>query len=724
VPLTVAPRSTDTQDDRDLAQRVADLEALIKEARRRARRRRRIYAAIVLTALGAAAWASFDMGGSGGVSLGRSAAGGPSGSAAAASSPGRWVPTGGPEGGGVLSLAVDPANPAIVYAGGWGNVFKTTNSGGRWRDVSHEPWQHVTAIAIDPTHPDTVYAGADRGIGKSVDGGRHWRMVNTGLFTGDTLMRWGRERWLGGLLVDPHRPQTVYALGSGGLFRTTNGGGYWRFVRPRLGRFSFLRAAVIDPAHPGTVYASWTVSGYGGRSNLYKTTNGGDSWQRVAVQGTKPSFASLVIDADSPGTIFATDDTYAGVYTSTDGGTTWSVLTLPLQTADGLHVLAGSRGTLYATTASGTLFTSADAGATWQTLGTKTGLAYSPLAVDPQNPETLYGAGDGVVKSIDGGRNWTAAGTGLVNTLISSLVLAPGSSTTLYAGTYGGIYKTTNRGQTWQREKIAAAGTAWVVTLAVSPQRPRALYAVAQGRGLFKSSDAGVHWSRAQTTFPSKGVQAIAIDPQHPRTLYIADCGGACSAPTFQKTDDGGASWRKITGIPWAVRSLAIDPQRPNTVFAGTTRGEIFRSSDGTRSWQQVATPPALPKSHQYAVVTIAIDPRNPDNVYAGRRTGGILKSSDGGNTWTKANTGLTDRSVNTLTIDPRDPRILYASAGAPSTIAPAAVFRSTDGARTWHPFSAGLSAGGVTAFAIDPSGRTVFAATNGDGVLSLRLGS
>ena len=163
----------------------------------------------------------------------------------------------------------------------------------------------------------------------------------------------------------------------------------------------------------------------------------------------------------------------------------------------------------------------------------------------------------------------------------------------------------------------------------------------------------------ARTPFPSKGVRAIAIDPQHPRTVYVADCGGACSAATFQKTDDGGASWRKITGIPWAVQSLAIDPQHPNTVFAGTVRGEIFRSSDGARSWQRVATPTTLPKSHQYAVVTIAIDPRNPDNVYAARSTGGILKSSDGGNTWTKANTGLIDRSVNTLAIDPRDPRIL-----------------------------------------------------------------
>jgi photosystem II stability/assembly factor-like uncharacterized protein len=714
VTVTAPPRRPEIEQERDLAQRVADLEALIEEARRRARRRHRIYAAGVLAALGAAAWFTFGLGGNGGVSLGRSAGVGSSGSFTRASGPGRWVPTGGPEGGGVLSLAVDPANPQIVYAGGWGSVFKSTNGGGRWRVVTHEPWQHVTALATDPTHPDTVYAGTDRGIGKSADGGRHWRMVNTGLFTGDTLRRWGRERWLGGLLVDPNRPQTEYALAAGGLFTTTNGGGRWHFVRPRLGRYWFLSAAAVDPAHPGTVFAAWNRYGVG--SNLYKTTDGGNSWHGIATHG-QPSFTSLVIDADSPGTILATDATDPGIYTSTDGGATWSILTLPLQTAGGLHLFAGRRGTLYATTSAGTLLTSTDTGATWQTVGTDADLAYGPLAVDPQNPTTLYGAGDGVVKSTDGGRSWAAAGDGLVNTLISSLVLAPGSSTTLYAGTYGGgIYKTTNRGRTWRLEKIAAAGTGWAVKLAVSPQRPRALYAVEQGLGLYKSSDAGVHWSRVQTTFPSKGVQTIAIDPEHPNTLYVAACGGSCSAPAFQKTDDDGASWRPITGIPWAVQSLAIDAQHPSTLFAGTRRGDIFRSSDGGHSWRRVAFPPTLPKSHQYAVVTIAIDPRNSDDVYAGRSTGGILRSRDGGNTWIKANTGLTgwtDRRVNTVAIDPHDPQVLFASTKG-------GVFRSSDGGESWQPYA--RSGGGVTAFAIDPGG-TVYAATSGNGVLALRHG-
>jgi photosystem II stability/assembly factor-like uncharacterized protein len=147
----------------------------------------------------------------------------------------------------------------------------------------------------------------------------------------------------------------------------------------------------------------------------------------------------------------------------------------------------------------------------------------------------------------------------------------------------------------------------------------------------------------------------------------------------------------------------------------------MFRSTDGARSWYRVARPPTLPQSRLYAVVRIVIDPHDPDNVYAARAAGGVITSTDGGRTWRRASNGLTDHHVNTLAIDSRG--VLYAGTGAPSTDALGQVFRSTDGARTWHPLDRGLPVVGVTGFAIDSSGRSVFAATEGDGVVELRHG-
>ena len=204
--------------------------------------------------------------------------------------------------------------------------------------------------------------------------------------------------------------------------------------------------------------------------------------------------------------------------------------------------------------------------------------------------------------------------------------------------------------------------------------------------------------------------------------MYVAACrGGGCVGPgVFLKSVDGGSTWRRITTVPWLVQAIAIDPRRTRTVFAGTTRGGLFRSRDGGSSWHQVATARGVPQakshlSYPYAVVAIAIDPLDPGNIYAGSSTGGILKSTDGGTTWAVANAGLTNRRVSALIMDPRKPRVLFTSTEG-------GVFRSTNGGESWHPYNRGLPAGGVAAFAIDPAAHTVFAGTNGDGVVSLRL--
>jgi photosystem II stability/assembly factor-like uncharacterized protein len=438
-----------------------------------------------------------------------------------------------------------------------------------------------------------------------------------------------------------------------------------------------------------------------------------DALETLAIDRRGTLYAS---GAARPGTSKPT-----GVLKSSNGGSTWVSAGLATQTVWRLQVDTGNARTVYASTDH--LLASSDGGATWRGVSDGPDAPTTEVVSDPRDPNLRYGISDGVVKSLDGGP-WTAANDGLIATGVDSLVFAPGSQTTLYEGDA----KSIDSGKTWRRAR-SGLGNASIEKLAVDPQMPDTLYAGTQEDGLYKSTDAGASWHTVDTGGQSGFVSALAVEPEHPSTVYESECGPGCTAfGDLLKTVDGGTSWRRLTlPTPSAgrtIRALAIDPQHPDIMFAGTApwyrHPGLFRSIDAGRHWQPAVTASRL---RSYAADAIAIDPRDPDNVYAGSSTDGILKSSNRGKTWVPANTGLTDKGIVALAIDPADPRILYASTGGVWTTMPARVFRSTDGARTWHSVSAGLPAVGVEVFAIDPSGRHVFAGTGGDGVIKLRNG-
>jgi photosystem II stability/assembly factor-like uncharacterized protein len=727
VSVTVPPRDTDNEHGHDLAERVAELEALIEEARRRARRRRRLYGVVVFAAIAAGAAALFD-GGSSGVSVGRSVAEGSPGSSATQSDHGRWGPPHGPDGGNVFALAIDPANSKIVYAGGWGNVFKSTNAGGSWTNVTTQPWARVTALAIDPSRPETVYAGTDgtdRGIAKTVDGGRHWQMVNGGLFDRTNTFPWRGEGIVSSLVVDAGDPSIVYAITGIGLFRTTNGGARWNIIGPRQFRkrtcdtcngrsYGYWLAAAIDPDR-GTIYAGWT--GGGTATKLYQSSDRGDSWKRIAARGPVDSFEWLALAGDSPGTLFAAGDwLHRGVVKSTDGGATWIPAGLASHHIGAFNVDPGSRA-LYVSTER-EAFKTSDGGATWQTVGNRADVAYGSVATDPHAPDTVYGAGgNGVVKSIDGGRTWAASNSGLVSSLVESLVLAPRTSKTLYAGTLGqGVFKSTDGGQAWLAAR-SGLGQKSVTALAATG---RSIYAGTREFGVFTSTDGAASWSPVNTGLSAKYVSAFATDPRDRSTVYVVS-GARNSIESYGgggeifKTVNGGRTWRAIA-VPAKVQSLAIDSQTAATMFAGTNRG-IYRSRDGGGSWHLVSVRGGPPPGRWgvYArdrIQVIVVDPLDPANVYAGLGRGGVLKSSDGGDTWVVSNAGLTDKRVRALAIDPRDSRNVYVSTDG-------GVFRTTNGAHSWHSFNRGLAGTSVATFAIDQGGRTVYAGTAGYGVVA-----
>ncbi len=299
---------------------------------------------------------------------------------------------------------------------------------------------------------------------------------------------------------------------------------------------------------------------------------------------------------------------------------------------------------------------------------------------------------------------WKAVNTGLTNTDVGDLAVDPKTPQTVYAGTLGGVFKTTNGGTAWTAVNAGLTNTS-VEALAIDPSNPQTVYA-GTGGGVFKTTNGGTAWALANSGLLGS-VTALVIDPVNSQTLYAA-VGGTSS--NVYKTTNGGTSWTAAaTGLKSNITAFAltVDPKTPQTLYAGVRGNGVYKTTDGGTSWTAVNS--GIPDGT--TTYGIAVDPSNPQTVYAGTAVG-MFKTTSGGTSWTAVNTGLTNTGILSVAIAPSSPPTLYAGTDE------GGVFRSTDGAATWAAFNAGLpDQTTVYAFAVDPSNsQTVYAGT-GTGV-------
>jgi photosystem II stability/assembly factor-like uncharacterized protein len=614
---------------------------------------------------------------------------------------GVWT-SGGPYGGNVSALAVDPSTPSTLYAGmssvtvqGSGGLFKSTDSGGTWVSANVGlGGLDVRGLFIDPATPSTLYAVA-RGVFKSTDSGGTWVPIDAGLTVSVV--------WT--LAINPSTPSNLYAGTSDGVFKSTDSGSTWAAVNAGLASVAVWSLA-INPSTPTTVYA-------GTSSGVFKSTDSGGTWAAVNTGLTELHSYSLAINPSSPATLYA-GTMGGGVFKSTDSGGTWFAVNTGLTDlrVSSLAINSSTPSTLYAVMSNG-VFKSTDSGGTW--VAASTGLPpqlVSTLAINPLTPSTLYAGtgGLGIFKSTDSGGIWTA--TGLRNQWISALTINPSVPSTLYAGTgFGGsvgVLKSTDSGATWAPANTGLTHP-WVSALAIDPVTPSTLYAgtlfvvVAAYGALCKSTDSGATWAPTNTGLPNQPVTALAINPSSPSTLYAGTDGGG----VFKSIDSGG-TWAAVNaGLPNPnVRALVIDPVTASTLYAvsapsppqgtvGFVFGEVFKSTDSGVTWAAANT--ALPN---LSVSALVINPAIPTTLYAGTNGHGVFKSTDSGATWAAANAGLLNRNVTALAIHPSTPTTLYAGTNG-------GVFKSTDSGGTWAAINGELPSLAITVLALDPTGAS-----------------
>jgi len=619
-----------------------------------------------------------------------------------------------------------------------------------WRNDG--PWLGaVVDVAIDPANPNILYAAtASGGVWRSDDGGQHWTLP------GDELV----SRPVVWIAVDPGNPATLWAgvdnPGHAGLWRSLDRGKKWSPVRPD--KFSYIldQPIAFAPSSPSIIYTPST--------NLhYRSADGGKTWESFRVPD-QDAYA-FAIDPKNPKIIYAGGrGTKHQMSRSTDGGKTWKPVGEGLPERS-IHLLAIPRerpSTIYVATGFGQLFKSDDSAASWTELdiGLQGTEKLFSLDLDPHDPLTLFaGTEHGLRRSTDGGETWSTVGGGLDNWYCKGVAFHPKQKDTVYAGTTGkGFFRSTDHGETFQpmnaglgagftKKLFAPSGAAGPVfaqlgvglyrqdapgswTEIEAPfatggdqadidgvvfdrQSPKRIYAHYNAKW-WRSEDAGKSWQQVEVPEPgmrdmmrgkmsSPNFDGLAQDAGDPKVFYA---GGSWSkemggAPVNRSTN-GGKKWEPagagITGAVTSLRSAA-----PGVVIAVAGKDGVYRSTDGAKSFSLVRAG---------EINDLAVDPSKPERMYVATKQG-LFRSGDSGATWSKAS-GIKADEVEAVVAAP-DGKVFCATFDG--------VFVSSDAGGTWTAFNDGLLNTDVRALAIaGGSAPRLYAGVAGGSVQSIEL--
>ncbi len=468
---------------------------------------------------------------------------------------------------GCIDLLIHPENPDTLYAAMWERIrmphrrsyggvtsglYRSYDGGDSWEELTNGVPNNAAdvgriGIAISSSQPNilyTIYAdvpGYFDGVYKSIDNGDSWTRTNDNALSSlYSSFGW----WFGNIRVDPQDPDIVYALGLD-IYKTTNGGNSWAY---RSGGIHVDQHALyIDPQNSDNIVA-------GNDGGIYISTNGGASYQKSANLPIT-QFYTTETDFQYPERLYGGTQDNGTIRTLSGSLDDWN----RILGGDGFYVIVdptnnafvyaeSQRGVLRRSTNGGASFISATAGlfgrSNWS----------APLTMDPGNPEVLYFGQDRVFKSTNRGAFWNAISPDLSN--------GP-SSGNLTFGT--------------------------VTTIDVAATDSSVIYAGTDDGNLWVTTDGGNAWQQISGELPQRWVTRVTVDPQDAATAYVTFSGYRWDEylPHVFRTTNYGTSWRDISAnlpeIP--LNDIIADPDRVNLLYVASDAG-VFYSDNLGGSWQ------------------------------------------------------------------------------------------------------------------------------------------
>lgn len=305
----------------------------------------------------------------------------------------------------VVSIALHPTKPHIMYAATNDAVYKTRDGGDTWAELPVFSARRVTTIVLDPTYPATLYAGTmGDAVYKSPDGGRRWLPHNVGLKE--------HVSYVNQFVFHPHDTRIIFAATTVGAYLTRDGGRLWEERMNGMTEVHIVVTLALNPKNPQVVYAGTSGGVYRSRDMMstWSKVNSGLIPEEILDSGLSLGVNHLAVDPVEPDTVYA--GTTNGLFKTIDGAETWTRIgeSLTDQFVSSVLIDPTDHRILYAGGRAG-VFKSADAGRTWSAINEGLGtLNIRTLAMSPRDSQVLYAGtnGSGLYASADGGRTWTA----------------------------------------------------------------------------------------------------------------------------------------------------------------------------------------------------------------------------------------------------------------------------------------------------------------------------
>lgn len=617
-----------------------------------------------------------------------------------------WRPIGPARGGRAQSVAGVVGDRNTYYMGATGGgVWKTTDAGASWRNVTDGFLNvgSVGAVAVAPSDANVVYVGTGEadirgnfshgdGVYRSVDAGKTWAHVGLD----DT-------RQIGRIVVHPADADVVYVAALGhvfgpndqrGVFRSVDGGATWERVLHVDDRTGAIDVA-IDPNNPRVLFACfwrtvrtpWSLESGGAGSGLYRSTDGGDTWTPL------------------------TD--------GLPGGTKGKI---------GVSVSAAQRDLVYAIVEAeeGGVFRSVDGGDSWTRVNSDRSLRqrawyYTHVYADPMQAGTVYVLNVALHKSIDGGKTFTTIRVPHADN--HDLWIDPRDNQRLVNANDGGANVSFNGGRTWSTQ--ANQPTAQFYRVAVDNAHPYRVYGAQQDNSTAsvssRASEFGA-WQRDLYAVGGCECGYIAVHPDDPGIVYAGCYGGYLSIydhalresrdiSVWPENPMGSGADVLTHRFQWTF-PIVISPHDPETVYVGAER--VFKTTDRGSSWRPISedlttndktkqrssggpiTKDNTSVEYYCTVFTIAESPLEPGLIWAGTDDGLVHVTSDGGAAW--SNVTPTDMGdwpmISLIEASRHDPDTAYAAVTRykMNDFRPM-IYRTRDRGRTWALVVDGIAA-------------------------------